>query len=111
MTTIYTPEQTAIILRSINDFLMGNNGWSFVGSAPWLLDALRAAGFAVWRSTDYFGLPCYKASTQAAQAAFRVEHAAGRDVELTYKPATPRIDGPDYEAAILDRQERLTMDY
>jgi hypothetical protein len=104
MTTIYNPEQSAAILRAANEVLMGNNGWAFVPGASWLLDGLQAAGFVVVRSRDWHGLPAWKAYTRAAQDALRAAAAAGLPVESTYKPVRS-IDCPDYEAAILERQE------
>jgi hypothetical protein len=106
MTTIYDPEQSAAILRAAHDVLMGNNGWAFVPGERWLLDGLQAAGFTVVRSRDWHGRPAWKAYTRAAQDALRADAAAGHPVETTYKPARQWTDGPDYEAAILARQER-----
>ena len=111
MTTIYTPEQSAAILRAAHDVLMGNNGWAFVPDARWLLDGLQAAGFTVIRSRDWHGRPAWKAYTRASQDALRADATAGLPVETTYKPMQHRTEGPDYEAAILARQERETMDY
>jgi hypothetical protein len=102
---IYTPEQSAIILRTMTDIQAGNNGWSFIPAHAWLHDALTVAGYVVIRSTDYHGNPAFKGYTKAAQAALRGQPYA----VSTYKPV--RIDAtPDYEAAILARQERETMD-
>jgi hypothetical protein len=112
MTTIYTPEQSAAILRAAHDVMMGNNGWAFVSGERWLLDGLQAAGFTVIRSRDWHGRPAWKAYTRAAQDALRADAAEHPwHAETTYKPMRHRTEGPDYEAAILARQERETMDY
>jgi hypothetical protein len=104
MTTIYNPDQSAAILRAANEVLMGNNGWAFVPDARWLLDGLQTAGFVVVRSRDWHGRPAWKAYTREAQDALRADAAAGLPVESTYKPVR-LIESPDYEAAILARQE------
>lgn len=112
MTVIYTPDQSAAILRAAESILMGNNGWSFIGADRWLHEGLTAAGFVVLRSTDFHGRPAWKGYTRASQDALRedaVKHPWS--TESTYKPARRWTEGPDYEAAILARQEREMMDW
>jgi hypothetical protein len=106
MTTIYNPEQSAAILSAAHDVLLGNNGWAFVSGERWLLDGLQAAGFTVIRSRDWHGRPAWKAYTRAAQDALRAHGDDGWSTESTYKRARQMTEGPDYEAAILARQER-----
>lgn len=106
--TIYTPGQTALILSAMSDVEAGNNGWAYVPGHRWLLSALQTAGYTVMASRDWHGNPgAYKAYTPKAQASLRQETWA----ESNYNPSPLRSDEPDYEAAILDRQERETMDY
>ena len=104
---IYTPQQTAVIFDAIRNIEAGNNGWSFIPAHAWLHQALQATGYVVVRKTDFHGLPAYAGYTRAAQAALRGQPYA----ESTYKPAAHHIGAPDYEAAILARQETATMDY
>jgi len=103
---IYSPEQSAVILRTMTDIQAGNNGWAFVPAHAWLHDALTVAGYVVIRSTDYHGKPAFKGYTQAAQTALKGQPYA----MSTYKPVRIDEHAPDYEAAILARQEWETMD-
>jgi len=106
---IYTPEQSTKILDTINGIELSNNGWSWVDNDPALIEALRTAGYVVF---DVRG--GVKAYTRAAQEALAAEHAArgaasfAVPARATY--AAPKEPGPDYEAMILARQERLMMD-
>lgn len=112
MTVIYDPDQSAAILRAAESILEGNNGWSFISAERWLHEGLQAAGFVVLRSTDFHGRPAWKGYTRASQVALRKEATVHPwAAESTYKTAPARSEGPDYEAAILARQERQMMDW
>jgi hypothetical protein len=98
---VFDPTQSALILRTMQDIEAGNNGWSFIPSHAWLHDALTTAGYTVLASLDYHGRPAFKGYTKRAQESLRGAAYA----QSTYKPV--RVDhAPDYEGAILDRQER-----
>ena len=107
MSTILNPEITAQTLHAIEAIMLSNNGHANIGNNSAVADAVSMAGFTVIHTTDLHGNPTYKGFTQAAQAALRVESFG----ISTYKPIVSRDDGIDYEAAILDRQERAMMDY
>lgn len=98
---IYTAEQTAAIFAAIESIEMGNNGHADIGTDDAIGDAVRSAGYTVIRTTDLHGRPVLRGFTKAAQAAL----AAGDGVS-TYKAFTPRMELPDYEGAILARDER-----
>lgn len=99
---VFDPTQSAVILRTILDIEAGNNGWSFIPSHAWLHEALTAAGYTVLASLDFHGRPAFKGYTKRAQQALRGEPFA----QSTYKPVRVDEQTPDYEGAILDRQER-----
>lgn len=104
---IFTPAQTAVIFKAITDIEAGNNGWSFIGSADWLHTALQAAGYTVIASRDFHGAPAFKGYTRRAQQALNgAPYAVG-----TYNTVKDTSPAPDYEAAILARQEAATMDF
>lgn len=103
---IYTADQAAAIFEAIESVMLGNNGYANIGTDALVAGAVRAAGFMVILSRDLFGNPVYKGFT-----------AAGRAATIADAPKmVSRIDmrrndfAPDYEGAILDRQERMTMD-
>lgn len=104
---IYTADQTAAIFDAIESVMLGNNGYANIGTDATVADAVRAAGFTVVLTKDLFGRPVYKGFT-----------AAGRAAAIADAPKmVSRIDlrapafTPDYEGAILNRQERMMMDY
>ena len=106
---IYTPEQSAAILRVAQDIELSNNGWSIIPDCPVVHSGLQAAGYVVIASLDYHGRPCWKGYTKRAQAALKGQEYG----QSTYRPSSriASVDVPDYEGAILARQERATMDY
>ena len=106
---IFTPAQSAAILQAAQEIELGNNGWSFIPACPVLHSGLQAAGYVVIASTDYHGRPCFKGYTKRAQAALKGQEYA----RSTYTPSSriAGVDAPDFEGAILARQERETMDY
>lgn len=104
---IFNPEQTTAIFNAITEIEAGNNGWAFIGSADWLHTALTTAGYTVIASRDFHGMPAFKGYTRRAQQALRGAEYA----ETTYKLARTTDAGPDYEAAIMARQEAATMDF
>jgi hypothetical protein len=104
---IFTPAQTKVIFNAITETEASNNGWSFIASHDWLHAALQAAGYTVIRSTDYSGRPAFKAYTRAAQSALR-----GQPYAVSNYATVQQLHAePDYEAAILARQEAATMDF
>jgi hypothetical protein len=100
--TIYSPEETTRILDIVASITLSNNGYSRFQANETTVNAVRAAGFIVFRSTDLHGNPCWFGSTRAAQESLRT---APYGVS-TYKDPTHRQDEPDYEGMILARQER-----
>jgi hypothetical protein len=102
---IYTTHQTAQILSSIDAILNGNNGYARLWVSEEIADAVRFAGFVVFRSTDLHGKPCWFGSTKAAQESLS---SAPYGVS-TYKAPIHTQDLPDYEDLILARQERQGM--
>ena len=105
---IYTPEQSATILRVAQDIEMSNNGWSIIPECPIVQSGLQAAGYVVIASLDYHGRACFKGYTKKAQAALQGQEYG----QSTYRPSSRiGVDVPDYEGAILARQEREMMDY
>ena len=102
---IYTPEQSRQIIDTIQSVSLSNNGYTRFHASELIADAVRLAGFVVFRSTDLHGNPCWLASTKAAQESLR---SAPYGVS-TYKPIQQHDEGIDWEAAILKRQERQTM--
>jgi len=106
MTQIYTPAQSAVIFDHIESIVESNNGYARFQGPDWLADALRTAGFVVFRSTDLHGNPCWFGSTKRAQECLRQEPYG----VSTYKaPRRNLHDGIDYEELILARQERDSM--
>ena len=111
MTRIFTPTETAAILRAMTDIELGNNGWSFIPADSAIHAGLQAAGYVVLRSTDGHGRPAWRGYTRAAQEALRADRAAGVPVSTDYRAWRQEHAAPDYESAILARQERATMDW
>lgn len=103
-----TPEQSSTILRVAQDIELSNNGWSIIPACPVVQSGLQAAGYVVIASRDYHGRPCFKGYTKKAQSALQGQEYG----QSTYRPSSRiAVDVPDYEGAILARQERATMDY
>lgn len=98
---IFTPAQTAAIFAAITSIELGNNGHADIGTDEVIGDAVRAAGYTVIRTTNLHGAPVLRGFTKAAQKAL----AAGDGVS-TYKPVSSSLDAPDYEGAILARNDR-----
>lgn len=95
---------TAAAIRSIE---LGNNGHADIGTSTVLADAVRAAGYCVIAAIDIFGRPVFRGFTAAGQRALRAEPFGAS----TYRAQAARLDLPDYEAAILARDARMTADY
>jgi hypothetical protein len=102
---IYTAAQTTEILATIDSIMLGNNGYARFQASDLIADAVRSAGFVVFRSTDLHGRPCWFGSTREAQESLR---SAPYGVS-TYKAPARRQEEPDYEGMILARQERQSM--
>ena len=87
----------------------GNNGYADIGNDPEVVQGLIERGFTVIRSTNLHGRPTHKAFTKQAQERLKGEPFA----VSTYRPPASTIPGqerePDYEAAILERQEWKTL--
>lgn len=96
-------DQLKLVLAAIASIKMGNNGYADIGRDEAVARAVGQSGFTVVASTDLHGQPTFKGFTPAAQAALAAE-AYG---ESTYKPVSQAQDEPDYEGAILNRQERM----
>jgi hypothetical protein len=110
MSKIYTHEQTAKIFAAMQEIELANNGYAFlghvIGKDEELAQAVTNAGYTVRMLPNLHGRMEYKGFTARA-AQFILAHCA--------TPATAReprqSDGPDYEGAILARQESRMMDY
>lgn len=102
MTTIYTPTQTAAILAAIGAILLANNGHADIGTDAAVIAGVEAAGFVVIASKTLHGAPTFRGFTKAAQAALAVSPFG----VSTYAAPSRRVELPDYEAAILARQDR-----
>lgn len=111
MARIFTPTESAAILRAMADIEAGNNGWSFIPADSAVHAGLRAAGYTVLRSTDGHGRPAWRGYTRRAQESLRVDRAVGLPVSTDYRVYRQEHAMPDYESAILARQERETMDW
>ena len=111
MARIFTPTESASILRAMQDIEMGNNGWSYIPADEAVRAGLQAAGYVVLRSTDGHGRPAWRGYTRRAQESLRADRAAGVPVSTDYRIYRQEYAMPDYEAAILARQERATMDW
>lgn len=111
MTRIFTPAETAAILRAMQDIEGGNNGWSYVPADLAVRDGLKAAGYVVLRSVDGHGRETWRGYTRRAQESLRAERAAGVPMSTDYRVYRQEHAAPDFEGAILARQERETMDW
>lgn len=88
----------------------GNNGWADIGANSSVADGVRAAGYVVIEARNVWGNPTFKGYTRRAQESMRAEWAANGAAGYavsTYKAPSQRVEGPDYEGAILARQERF----
>jgi len=104
MTTIYTPEQTAAILATMEAAALSNQGSADVVSAdPAVAAGLRAAGYAVGHGRDLFGAVKLRAMRPAAHAAAAADTAARTAAVRASFDRQPR---PDVEARILARNDR-----
>ena len=111
MTQIFTPTETAAILRAMQDIEGGNNGWAYVPADPAVREGLQAAGYVVLRSVDGHGRAAWRGYTRRAQDALRADRDAGVPVSSDYRVFRAQHAMPDIEGAILARQERATMDW
>ena len=111
MTRIFTPTESAAILRAMQDIELANNGWSFIPADEAVHAGLQAAGYVVLRSTDGHGRPAWRGYTRRAQESLRADRAAGVPVSTDYRIYRQEHAMPDYEGAILARQEREMMDW
>lgn len=89
-------------LAAVEAIELGNNGHADIGADEATANAVEAAGFTVIRTKDLHGRLVYRGFTARAQAALRgAPYGAS-----TYGKPSQALDLPDYEAAILARQER-----
>lgn len=101
MSTIFSPDVSARILSAMEAVTSANNGYADIGMNPKVAEALRAAGFVVLASKNLHGTPTFRGFTQAAQKAL-----AGAPYAVSiYKDVPARVEQPDFEGAILARQE------
>ena len=99
---IHTPAASALILDAMKSVLLANNGYADIGMNAEVAAAMETAGFVVIRTTNLHGNPVNRAFTKAAQESLRTSpHGIS-----TYKDFTTRQDAPDYEGAILARNDR-----
>lgn len=94
--------KAARVLRAIEAIELGNNGYADIGTDAGIAQAVEAAGLTVIRTSDLHGRPVYRGFTARAQAALRDQPTA----RSTYTAPSQALDLPDYEAAILARQQR-----
>ena len=89
------------ISAACRDIEGGNNGYADIGNHPGVIAGVIAAGYVVIAAMDLFGRPTHRGFTRRAQEALRTE-AFGIS---TCRDFSARHDTPDYEGAILARQE------
>lgn len=99
---IHDPETACRILQAISAILSANNGYADIGRSTVIADAVTTAGFVVITTSDLHGNQVYRGFTQAAQSALAVEPFG----VSTYRRPSQRVESPDYEAAILARNDR-----
>lgn len=100
---IYTTETSDKIFAAMQGVTLSNNGWSWIDNDPALIDALRVAGYTIIETAA--GV---KAFSRRAQEALAAEYKARGPASFavpTYGPVAHKDDAPDYEAAILARQD------
>jgi hypothetical protein len=111
MSKIYTHEQTAKIFAAMQEIELANNGYAFlghiIGKDEELAQAVTDAGYTVRMLPNLHGRMEYKGFTASA-AQFILAHCA---TPATARATRQSADGPDYEGAILARQESRMMDY
>jgi hypothetical protein len=111
MSKIYTHEQTAKIFAAMQAIELANNGYAFlghiIGKDADLAKALTDAGYTVRMLPNLHGRMEYKGFTARA-AQFILAHCA---MPAITRERVTLSDGPDYEGAILARQESRMMDY
>jgi hypothetical protein len=92
---IYSTDVSAKILAAMESVAISNNGWAWIKNDAELIKGLRLAGYVV-------------IETGAETKAFSRSgwNAMAEDYKAR-SPASQGQDGPDYEAAILARQERF----
>lgn len=90
---------------------LANNGYLDIGNNPEIIQGVKAAGYMVLSSTNLHGRPTHKAYTERAQQALKEEHASGSEFAVMRQIVVPpnRVDGPDYEAMILARQDQYLL--
>ena len=99
---IYAADDTTLIFSAIQSIILGNNGYATLRDFPErLIPALEAAGFVVIASKDAHGNAVLKGFTVDAQAALKASPFGAS----TYKAVSIKADAPDYEAAILARND------
>jgi RIO-like serine/threonine protein kinase len=112
MSKIYTHEQTAKIFAAMKDIELANNGYAFIGHIIGkdadVAQALTSAGYKVITAPNLHGRMEYKGFTARAAESLSIEHFS-----MPAVARTPRqwSEAPDYEGAILARQESRMMDY
>lgn len=102
---IYTPETSALILDAMRGIQISNNGWTWIKNDLALINALQTAGYTIIETSA--GVKAYSRAAQEALAAEYKAHGPASFAVPTYGPFTPKDDAPDYEGAILARQERF----
>lgn len=102
---IYTPETSALILDAMRGIQISNNGWIWIDNDPALIDALRVAGYTIIETAA--GVKAFSRAAQEALAAEYKAHGPASFAVPTYGPIAHNDDAPDYEGAILARQERF----
>lgn len=109
-----SPEALAATVAAMCDSIeLGNNGWADIGNNPAVVAGVQAAGYVVVVGNNAWGVKTHHGYTQRAQAALREEarrNGPNSYAQSTYRPIVNRIDEPDYEGAILDRQARHLFD-
>lgn len=98
--------KVAAAIESIN---LGNNGYADIGNNREVADKVAEQGYIVLRTKNLHGLPVYRGFTKKSQEALSQE-AFG--VPMVNPCLSINIgEQPDYEAAILARQERQMADF
>lgn len=93
--------KVAEAIKSIN---LGNNGYADIGNNREVADKVAEQGYIVLRTKGLHGLPVYRGFTTKAQEALAKEPFGVPTVNPCLSINTG--EQPDYEAAILARQER-----
>lgn len=101
------PVLPADVRDAIQSIELGNNGYANIGNDECLARAVIDQGYSVIRSRDLHGHPVFKGFTKAAQAALRQEPFGVSNYGANLRSSPMMTEGPDYEEAILARQEAM----